>query len=703
MLEELRSCFFAEQERWILWLAPALGTGVAIYFALPEEPSFWIALPIWGCFFAFAFSLRRRQAWWPVFIGLSFLMLGFHVAQFRAWYVSAPVLVDDLGPFHLQARVVSAEPLTSGYRLLLDQAVVEGLDPSETPSRLRVSARALDLAPPPGSTFKGLVRLSPPPVPSAPGDYDFARTAWFQQLGGVGFVYGKPEIAPPAHEQTYLIGRWQGFWIGLRQVVSARILEILPGATGGVAVALITGMRGAVPAKELEEVRASGLAHLLAISGLHIGLITGILFVTIRAGFALWPAVALRYPIKEVAAVASLIGGGAYLLLAGAPVPTQRAFLMTALALLGVVVGRTAISLHSIAWAAIAVLIMIPESLLSASFQMSFGAVVGLVAAYEAQRRWREKRLVGVGQAPRPHWARCCRYLAGVTFTSLIATLAVAPMTLHHFSSLPLYSLLANLVAVPVTAFLVMPSALLALLAMPLEWEQPFFLAMGLGIDVVLFVAAVVAEQEGAVLLVPPMAPYGFPLAVLGGLWLCLWPRPWRLFGLIPIALGLASSTWTPLPDLVVSEDARLLAIRAENGQLLLNTRSVNRFSADQWLARAGKAKAALLPAPGDLEWPDLACDTFGCILNRQGREVAIAFEGKALEEDCRRADLVIALIPVPTGCSAGSFAPKQVIDSRDLRRQGGMTLRIESDGSFRIERVAQWRGNRLWSHSQGQ
>src|SRR5690606_20578812 len=144
LLEELRSCFFAEQERWILWLAPALWTGVAIYFALPEEPSFWIALPIWGCFFAFAFSLRRRQAWWPVFIGLSFLMQRFHVVQFRAWYVIATVLVDDLESFHLQARVVSADSLSCVYRLMLDQAVVEGLDQSERPSRLIVSARALD-------------------------------------------------------------------------------------------------------------------------------------------------------------------------------------------------------------------------------------------------------------------------------------------------------------------------------------------------------------------------------------------------------------------------------------------------------------------------------------------------------------------------------------------------------------------------------
>ena len=228
----------------------------------------------------------------------------------------------------------------------------------------------------------------------------------------------------------------------LRQEINGRVVEVLPAQPRRRAC---TDYRepGALPAQELEEVRDSGLAHLLAISGLHVGLVTGMIFLTVRAAFSLWPAVALRYPIKELAALIALGGAGAYLLLADAPIPTQRAFMMTALALVGVLVGRTAITLYTVAWAAIAVLLWAPESLLSASFQMSFGAVVGLVSAYEALRQWREGRLARRG--PRRGWERPSLYVGGVIFTSLIASLAVAPMTLHHFSHLPLYSLLANL------------------------------------------------------------------------------------------------------------------------------------------------------------------------------------------------------------------------------------------------------------------
>jgi len=694
LLVGLKRNLSEERERWVLWLAPALGAGVVLYFSLPEEPGYELSIAAGLLLVICLFLTRRRQAALLLLVGCAFLLLGFQAAQLRTAAVAGPQLIRDIGPVELQGRIVASEPLTSGYRLLVEEAVVEGLPPEETPLRLRLAARALDSAPPPGARFKALVGLRPPASPAAPGDYDFARAAWFQKLGAVGFVYGRPAVEEGASEQAG--HQWRRFWSNLRQEVNARVLDVLPGATGGVALALITGSRGALPTQELEEVRDSGLAHLLAISGLHVGLVTGMIFLVVRASLSLWPRVALRYPIKELAALISLIGAGAYLLLADAPVPTQRAFLMTALALLGVLVGRTAITLYSLGWAAIAILLLQPETLMSASFQMSFGAVIALVAAYEALRQWRERRLSQRG--PRHPWLRPLLYVAGVTFTSLIASLAVAPMTLHHFSHLPLYSLLANLIAVPVTGVWVMPAALLALLAMPFGWEYPFLWVMGQGVDVVLATAAFVAGLEGAVLRLPSMATWGYPATILGGLWLCIWRRAWRLFGLVPLLLGLASFSWTSPPDILFAGDARLLAVRSEEGSLLFNSRRVSRFSAQQWLARLGGDEAQLLPKAGVLAWPDLACDSYGCILQREGLEIALVFQGEALEEDCRRADLLLAAIPVPSGCAEGMRAPEVVIDRWDLRRNGGLALWIESGGHYRLERVAEQRGRRPWS-----
>jgi len=692
----LAGAFLAERERWGLWLAPLLGAGVWLYFALAVEPPAWLPWPCWLALAFAAAALRRQRAALGLLLLLAVPLLGFHLAQARTAGVAAPVLEREIGPVRVEAELLEAEPLARGFRLLLGAPVVERLTPEATPLRLRVVATALAEPPPPGSRLRLLARLRPPPMPAAPGDYDFARAAWFQQLGGVGFAFGAPELlaGPPA--AGGLREGWRRFWSGLRQRVAGRTLAALPPGTGGVAVALLTGQRGAVPRDALEAMRDAGLAHLLAISGLHIGLVAGTVFLAVRAGLALWPAVALRRPIKRYAAVAALAAAGIYLLLAGAPVPTQRAFLMTGLVLLGVLLDRTAITLRLVAWAAVVVLLLAPESLLSASFQLSFAAVVALVAGYEALRRRREAR--AGRREPRSPWLRPLGYLGGLMVTSLIAGFATAPMTLHHFDKIPLYGLAANLVAVPLTGFLVMPAAVVALLAMPLGLEALPLAVMGAGIEGVVASAEAVAGLEGAVLRAPAMAWWGFPACVLGGLWLCLWQRRWRLLGLLPLALGMASSAWTPPPDLLLSGEGRLAAVRAADGAMLFTSLRAERFSAEQWRDRAGVVEGQALPSAGDLTWPDLACDAFGCLLRRGGLAVALVFEGEALEEDCRRADLLLAQTPVPRGCAAGPRAPDLVIDSRDLRRDGGLAIWLEGKGTYRLRRVAAERGVRPWT-----
>lgn len=695
----LRAFLFArlleERERWILWLAPLLALGTALYFLLPVEPPLWTTLPLWGALAATALRWRRDRERVLLVLVCAVCLLGFQVGQLRSHSVAAPVLTREIGPLNVEGRVVTAEPLLRGYRFLLDEAVLDDVSSDATPAFVRIAARSASGSVAPGTRLRFLARLRPPPAPAAPGDYDFARAAWFQRLGGVGFAFGPPERIAEAPQTQGVAARWQGFWSGLRQTVTERVLAALPQPSAGVAVALLTGQRGAIQSEALEAVRDSGLAHLLAISGLHIGLVAGSLFLVVRSGLALWPAVALRHPIKRYAAVVALLGAGVYLLLAGAPVPTQRAFLMTALVLLGVLTDRTAISLRLVAWAAIALLLLSPESLLSASFQLSFAAVVALVAGYEALRSWRERRWRdgGIRQYPRP-----LVYLGGLLLTSFIAGVATAPFTLHHFETVPLYGIVANLFAVPVTAMLVMPLAIASLLAMPLGWEAPPLWLMGQGINVVLRVAGSVAALEGAVLRLPAMASWGFIACVAGGLWLCLWRRPWRFAGLVPLLLGLASSAWTSPPDLVLSGDGRLLAVQDREGGLLFNSRRVNRFSAEQWLGRAGLAQGERLPQAGDLSHPQIACDDLGCVLVRGGLEVAVVFEGDALEEDCRRADLLLAVIPVPSGCAEGVGRPEQVIDRRDLRRHGGLALWLEGGARYRLERVSEQRGRRPWS-----
>ena len=519
----LRAEFFAERDRWALWLPVAIGVGVALYFALPVEPPGWSGAAVAVAALALGLVGRRRAAWIVAGLAAGAVAVGFAAAQWRAHAVAAPVLEKRLTAVIVSGRVAEIEPRADGRRLLLDPVSIAGLAPDRMPVRVRVRVRggADPAAPRVGDWVRVRATLSPPSAPAAPGAFDFQRRAWFLRLGGVGFAYGKPvRVDPPAGEDARPEG-WRLAVEDMRQAVFARVTTALAGETGAVAAALMMGERGAISAAALATMRDSGLAHLLAISGLHIGLMAGFAFFAVRGGLALVPFVALRKPLKKWAALAALAAAFAYLLIAGAPVPTERAFVMAGLVLLAICIDRTGISMRLVAWAAAAILLVRPESLLGASFQMSFAAVIALIAAYELIGKRLRAWYGGAGPV-----RRIGLYMVAVAVTSLVAGLATGPIALHQFNRVVAYGLGANMLAVPLTALWIMPWAMVAFVLMPLGLESWALIPMGWGIDgVVLAVARTVADWPGAVALVPSLPAWGFLLCIAGALWLCLWRR----------------------------------------------------------------------------------------------------------------------------------------------------------------------------------
>lgn len=692
-----------DRERWPLWLPVGLGTGIAAYFALPAEPAAWLAPVILALLMLAGLALRRRPWSLALVLALASLALGVSAASLRSHLVAAPILGQQSKATTVTARVVAVEPhveSAGGARVILTDALVAGLEPAATPARLRIRLTKRDPARlAPGDLIRLRAVLRPPPEPAAPGAFDFARQAYFKRLGAVGFAVGHSERLP---DPTEAVGQGLGETLygslareltqglaGMRQAIAERVLAQVSGAPGGVAAALMTGERSAIPEAVMEDMRASGLAHLLAISGLHVGLVAGLIFFAVRALLALVPRLALDHPIKKWAAVTSFLAALFYLLLVGATVPTQRAFLMVSVVLLAVLIDRTAISLRLVAWAAIVVLLLAPESLLSASFQMSFAAVTGLVAAWEALRDRRPLFFSQAGPA-----RRLGLYLAGVAFTSLIAVCATGPFAAYHFNRIAVFGLLANLVAVPLTAFAIMPLAVLALLLMPLGLEGPVLQLVGWCIAALLAVAAGVADWPSAVVTVPAMPPLGLALTVAGGLWLCLWRFRWRLFGLPVIALGLASIAVADPPDVLVSRDAGLMAVRDDRGTLWLSSLKRQRFGAGIWLRRAGEEEGKVWPARGEAAEGQLRCDPWACLFHTDGRMVSLVRDPMALEEDCRTAALLVSREPL-----RGLPCAAQVIDRFDVWRAGAHAVWLE-DGEIRVESVAERRGNRPWSPS---
>ncbi len=449
----------------------------------------------------------------------------------------------------------------------------------------------------------------------------------------------------------------------------------------------LTGERGAIPEHVLEAMRESGLAHLLAISGLHIGLVAGILFFVIRFGLAGCERLALYHPIKKWAAFIAMIGAFGYLVLSGMTVPTQRAFLMLLLMLAAVVLDRNPISMRLVAWAAVAVLLIAPESVLSVSFQMSFAAVVALVAVYEAS-------VARATLLNRERLPRAVVYLGGVMLSTVVAGLATAPFAIYHFNRVALYGVAANLVAIPLTGMWIMPWALAAFVLLPFGLERLALAPMGWGIDGLIAVATFVQGLPGSVALLPAMPSWGLALVAAGGLWLCLWQRPWRALGLVPVAVGMLAVALVHPPDVLVDDAAKVMAVRGGDGRLILSSSRRLNFRTRTWLRRMGQDENA---APPNGAARGFRCDGIGCVWRGGGHTVALVKHRAALAEDCGIATVLISRVPVSRRACPGPLA---VIDRFKLWREGPHALWL-TPGAVRIESVGAAVGRRPWSMQQ--
>ena len=674
-----------DRERWVLWVPVFIGVGVAAYFGLPWEPPAWVGPTGLAVALLARLALRGRSAPAMAAVCLSLACLGLSAAQLRVAIVAAPAIPREIDRAVVQGRACEMTLLPNGYRVYLDHLAIDGMAPDVTPRRIRLRMSGGAAADHVGEWVRLTGALGPISAPVAPGAFDFQRDVFFERIGGVGFAFGAPQAIEPQNRLGF-VASLPCRLSALRLDIANRVRAVLPGDSGGIAVALITGDQGAISKPVLQSMRDSGLAHLLSISGLHIGLVAGILFIALRRLLCMVPRIALHYPIKKWGAVAALLGTLFYMLLAGAPVPTVRAYIMTSMFLLAVILDRTAISMPPVAWAAVVVLLVSPEELIGPSFQMSFAAVVALVAAYEAT------------QAARLHWraeagwgARAGLYFAGLVFTSLVATLATAPYSIYHFNRLATYGVVANMIAVPLTGLWIMPWAVMATLLMPIGAEQLALVPMGWGIDGIIAVAEQIRQLPGAAVVVPTLPIAGLTLITLGGLWLCLWQRPWRLAGMAVIAVGAATIAFARAPDVLIADDGRFFAVADPAGRLLLSSDS-DEFVADTWLRRSGMSAVGSLPADDYGADGRLACDSLGCIYTAHGRSIAVVRQPLALSEDCRLADVVVSLEPVRVPCRAPA-----VIDRFDLWRNGAYAIWIGEDGAIDIRSVREVRGHRPW------
>lgn len=679
----------AEGERRLLWLPVFFGAGIGLYFALTFEPPLWLGPAATAAAGVAAAGLRRCPAWRGAALALAVLAAGFGWIAWRAWQVGAPVLDRRLGPAVVTGRVVDIDALDRGWRLILAPDRLPGLAPERTPRLLRVHIPPSSDVLAPGDRVRLKAMLYPVPGQVLPGGYDMQRAAYFAGIGGVGFAYGGARlVAAPlsGHGAGAPPAGWGERVRRLRALMTRRITAVLPGSTGGVAAALITGKRGNISAAVARDFRNSGLAHLLVIAGLHLGLVAGFVFFTARAAMALIPWLALRLPIKKIAAGLTLAVLAVYLVVSGARVPTERAFVMNGLVFAAILIDRLRLSMRVCAIAALCVLAIEPESLVGPSFQMSFGAVVALIAVYETfgTRLGRFLRRPGIA-------GRIFGYCGAVILTTIVATLGTDPFAIYHFHRLALYSPLANVVAVPLAAVWTMPLAVTTCLLMPFGLERLALVPMGWGIDLTIRIAALVSALPGDLWATPRLPVRGLAVIAAGGLWLCLWRGGWRRWGLAAIALGLATMALTRPPDILLAEGGRFLAVRAPDGNYRVSTGYGEKFARAIFAEETGE---------GLSEWPrqpdpvrdGLSCAGALCRYRARGRRVLILTGRAALPPDCGGADAIVARVPAGLRCR--KLVP--VVDRIDSWRRGALALWLDPAG-IAIESANGTRGARPW------
>lgn len=670
--------YYNQSKAKLLWAPIAMAIGSSVYFRLSFEPSLsavGICATLSVFLAIFGVTLRR-------FLLLSLvpalILAGFVLASWIAHSKSAPVLGWRFyGPIEGVVEKLDRSG-SDRLRVTLVDPKLGRISPGRTPKKVRVSLHSDEGVqdPRPGEILSVLGHLSPPSGPVEPGGFDFQRHAWFLELGAVGYAR-KPASVKPVEGDPNFQQRISKVRYGLSDWLGAH----MPAKEGGFAAAILTGDRSKIDLPSLEHLRQSNLAHLLAISGLHMGLMVGVIFFSFRTAIILIPHPLIRLYSKKIAAVIALAGGLSYLLISGAAIATERAFVMVAVMLVAILLDRPALSLRSVAIAALIILIKSPESVLNAGFQMSFAATTALIFVFQELRN--RKYFFGHNAT-----IRLFRPIISLALSSLVAGFATAPFAAFHFNQMAHYGLIANMASLPIMGFLIMPSALSLFLTAPLGLEWISFWVLEHGIAWILGVAEFVSGLEGAISKIRSGHDLSLPLIVVGALCIILLTTRLRYLGPVAIAFGLLLWQSNERPSVLVSDNGRLVGVY-DQGARALNRNRGNGFIARNWLANDGSLATQDQSAELFSQKPDLFTITLS--------DYTIAYhwdktpESGLLGQLCRSHDLVIypnKEVYLPGGC--------KVISKQDLK-QGAIAI-YETETGVKIETARDITGRRLWN-----
>ncbi|MBO4520380.1 MAG: ComEC family competence protein [Alphaproteobacteria bacterium] len=665
--EKVLSFLNAELDRLTLWLPVAFGAGIGFYFSLSAEPLLSTGLAAFLCGGFLLRDTRKNQALRLFALFVFLFVSGFFLTQVRTRALSAPRIKYPLSAVQIAGTVEDVSDFSEGAQVTVGNVKIKSLAGWKTPRKIRLTLPENVPVPQTGDEIEAVAYLSAPKNPVTPTGFDAARQLYFKKIGAVGSLEGNIQIVKPAKTSP------------LRDKINKRIDTVLPDDTQGIAKALVTGGSKSVPSDIVQTYRNAGIAHILAVSGLHMSLLAGLIFFVIRSVLALIPKIALYYNTKKIAAGIALIACAAYLHISGASFAAQRAFIMVAFVLIAALLNRRALSVVSVAWAAFFILLFKPEAILSAGFQLSFAAVTTLICAYEKGNkeytRFLEKR--------EGFLFSLLSGIVGVLMASVIASAATAPFALFHFRQLPLYAVFISAIATTLTGFWVMPALTIGTILMPFDADKPFLISASYGIKIINRIAETAAGLPHAVLSCPPMPVWGLAFAAFGGLWFCLWKGRVRLFGLMAFALSLVSPFLTTVPDVYVG--LRTAAFRNNDGLLVFREKPLDRRTRQIWLNENHQTRLLTTECAYGL-----------CLYEKNGYKIGVANTKIGAYDACEMKDLDILFITVNFD---GQCAAKRKVTRSELSEAGVYMLTLAPEKII-VKTVSENKGFRPWSTS---
>jgi competence protein ComEC len=681
-LDAVERALESQRDRLALLVPVGLGLGILLWQMRGDAAWMPLLCGVLGLLLiAWQAGSQRRLAQ-IIAIGAMLICVGFAAIMIKsAMVASAPIEKPWIGTFSGRVETVEDASARGIVRYVLETDGQQQL-PSKVRVNVPIDKNIADAVP--GAIVQIKARLMPPPGPALPRSYDFARQAWFWGLGATGSALAPPKLVSPASGQG-------AFWQSQREGLARHIREAMPEGTGGIGAALLVGSRGAISEDDAEALRNSGMAHLLSVSGLHVTAVVGGTFLLISKLLALFPFIALRLRVPVVAAGCSAVIAVAYTLLTGAEVPTVRACVAALLILAALAMGREALSLRLLSAGACLVLLFWPEALAGPSFQLSFAAVATIVMVHESPL---VQKLTG--RREEPLLFKGWRFLLSLLITGLAIELVLAPIALFHFHKSGLYGAVANIFAIPLTTFFIMPMQILGLLLDGIGAGGPFWWLAGQGVAAISALAHWVSAAPGAVLMLPSMPRWAFAMIVTGGLWLAIIVGKWRLLGLAPVLVGMIAMAFAKRPDLLLTGDGRHLAIVEDSGEIVLL-----RPGAGDYALSMLSENAAIKAEPKSIDdWPSARCSADICSfqIERNGRSWSVLatrsdylVPSMELAAACRRADIVLSARYLPWSCK-----PRWFKADRDfLERNGGLVFYL---GKARVETVAQTTAHQPWS-----